>query len=62
MRKQNRNFAPAHTICCEALAGKVNAARVFYGVPYLQGSRKRFAYAKIFWEEEEPPCASGILR
>ena len=33
MRKQNRNFAPAHTICCEALAGKVKPRDYIICVP-----------------------------
>ena len=44
MRKQNRNFAPAHTICCEALAGKVKPRDFiicvpFYGVPENRNAR-----------------------
>ena len=33
LRKQNRVFAPAHPVCREALAGKVNAARVLAVCP-----------------------------
>ena len=33
LRKQNHVFAPAHPICREALAGKVNAARILEVCP-----------------------------
>ena len=41
LRKQNHAFAPAHTICREALGGKVNAPRVLKkACPQMRGAEE----------------------
>ena len=47
-RKQNRNFAPAHTICCEALAGKVKPRDYAICVPLkYRAARKTSAVSPL---------------